>query len=95
MWAAREITLSEGEGLIVSELACKEPGCPPVETVIGVLGSSARRVTIHKQASEVTEGDVAIALSSASCGHDGSGVSPDGASRSTAHPNRRQPTRTK
>lgn len=47
--------------MTVAELRCAEPGCPPVETVVAVLGApggSPRQWKIHKPMSEVTRGDV-------------------------------------
>lgn len=34
---AREHLCDDDATLVVSELACTEPGCPPIETVIAVL----------------------------------------------------------
>jgi hypothetical protein len=65
-WAVHHLQADatvEQTGLVVSELACREPGCPPVETVISVLGPNGARWTIHKPASEVTETDVALTIS--------------------------------
>lgn len=39
----------------VSQLACREPGCPPVETVIAVLGTTSRRWTIHRPLAEIDD----------------------------------------
>jgi hypothetical protein len=36
-WVREAWGLPEDAPLMVSELACSEPGCPPVETVIAVL----------------------------------------------------------
>jgi hypothetical protein len=49
--------------VFVSELACVEPGCPPIETVIALLGrGDPVQHTIHKPAAEVTELDVVAVL---------------------------------
>lgn len=52
--------LPEEATVVVQELACAEPGCPPVETVIAVLGvgGTNRRWTLHGPISEVTESQV-------------------------------------
>ncbi|MEV0089482.1 hypothetical protein [Saccharopolyspora sp. NPDC050642] len=39
----------------VQELACAEPGCPPIETKIAVLDEPPRRWTIHARVSEVDD----------------------------------------
>jgi hypothetical protein len=36
-WMRELFELSPEVAIVVSELACKEPGCPPLETVIAVL----------------------------------------------------------
>jgi len=54
----------EDDAVVVNELACTEPGCPPVETVIALLraGSAPRQVKVHKPAVDVTEADVQAAI---------------------------------
>jgi hypothetical protein len=46
--------------VMVSEVRCEEPGCPPVETVIAVMdgGSAPRRHAVHAPVAEVTAADV-------------------------------------
>ena len=62
-WVASALELPESTSVLVTELACSEPGCPPLETVIAVLtehGASDRRQhTFHKALNEVTWADVA------------------------------------
>jgi hypothetical protein len=59
-WVARAFGLSAETPVTVMELRCTEPGCPPVETAIGILGASGetRRYKVHKPVSEVGFGDV-------------------------------------
>ncbi|MBM3770306.1 MAG: hypothetical protein FJW27_03290 [Acidimicrobiia bacterium] len=60
-WVGELFGLSDGATILVTELACKEPGCPPLETVIAVLdgaGGQWKR-SLHKAVSEVTREDVA------------------------------------
>lgn len=47
--------------IVVSELACSEPGCPPIETVIAIFHGpgEARRYKVHKAQAEITREDVA------------------------------------
>lgn len=45
--------------ILVTELACSEPGCPPTETVIALMHPGApQQLKIHKPLSEVAEDDV-------------------------------------
>ncbi|MCI2419799.1 hypothetical protein MOQ72_20335 [Saccharopolyspora sp. K220] len=54
--------LPENSTVTVQELACAEPGCPPMETKIAVLDQTARRWTLHAQLSEVDDEAVRKAL---------------------------------
>ncbi|GAA4842214.1 hypothetical protein [Saccharopolyspora rosea] len=47
--------LDQQAAVTVQELACAEPGCPPIETKIAVLGATPRRWTIHAPLSEVDD----------------------------------------
>jgi hypothetical protein len=63
-----------GCSILVTELKCTEPGCPPIETVIALLpdpksGTKKRQFKIHKTISGVTEEEVVRALSEQD-GHD-------------------------
>jgi hypothetical protein len=52
--------LPEEAVVMLSELRCSEPGCPPVETVIAVLcAGSTRHYKLHKALADVTEADIA------------------------------------
>lgn len=49
---------------MIRQLACSEPGCPPLETVVAVLPmhGPARRWTLHQPAGQITEDDLRAAL---------------------------------
>lgn len=48
---------------LVTELACHEPGCPPRETVIALLGQTGQRTwKIPRPAADLSAADVAAAL---------------------------------
>ncbi|MBC3191844.1 hypothetical protein H7X46_12300 [Pseudonocardia sp. C8] len=49
------LELPDEAAVTVSQLACREPGCPPVETVIAVLGPDGRRWTIHRPLADVDD----------------------------------------
>ena len=54
----------EDDAVVVNELQCTEPGCPPIETVVALLRawSEPRQVKVHKPAVEVTEDDLRAAI---------------------------------
>ena len=59
-WARMLWALSDETTVMVTELECREPGCPPIETVIAVLEGPGRttQYKIHKAADEVSQADV-------------------------------------
>ena len=59
-WARTLWALSDETTVMVTELECREPGCPPIETVIAVLEGPGRttQYKIHKAADEVSQADV-------------------------------------
>ena len=58
-WVADAMPLLPGSTVMVTELTCREPGCPPLETVIAVLGGKIpRKETLHKALAQVTAEDV-------------------------------------
>ncbi|MEM7275782.1 MAG: hypothetical protein AAF547_22090 [Actinomycetota bacterium] len=64
-WVLAEIG-EESATVLVTELTCTEPGCPPIETVIGLLGTDGQtQYKIHKPLAEVSQADVLEALRSA------------------------------
>lgn len=60
-WVEERFGLGGAETVMVTELHCSEPGCPPLETVIAILagGSGNRQFKLHKSVAEVTRDDVA------------------------------------
>jgi hypothetical protein len=59
-WARAVSGVDESTTVMVTELACSEPGCPPLETVIAVLRGKDDRITwkLHKAMLFVSESDV-------------------------------------
>jgi hypothetical protein len=53
--------------LLVSELHCSEPGCPPLETMVAVLEGPGKRrqFKFHKPIAEITSDDIHSAIRSA------------------------------
>ncbi|GAB2972195.1 hypothetical protein GCM10023080_040310 [Streptomyces pseudoechinosporeus] len=58
------LDLDEDTAVMVRQLTCTEPGCPPLETVVAVLpmDGAARRWTLHQPAEQITEDDLRAAL---------------------------------
>lgn len=56
--------LDDDTAVMVRQLTCTEPGCPPVETVIAALpmDGEARRWTLHRPVDEITEDALRAAL---------------------------------
>lgn len=56
--------LSDEVTVSVSELSCREPGCPDVETIIAILreGESPRIARVHRPIPDVTLDDLKAAL---------------------------------
>jgi hypothetical protein len=58
-WVSRLFGLDEDTTVMVTELRCSEPGCPPIETVIAILSNGGNRQhKLHKRIKEVDEEDV-------------------------------------
>jgi hypothetical protein len=55
-WALDVLQLEEHTSLMVTELRCTEPGCPPIETVIALLKPShpTHQYKIHKPVADIT-----------------------------------------
>jgi hypothetical protein len=66
-WVRNRLSLDEDAVVIVSELRCSEPGCPPLETLIGVLDGpgQTRQFKFHKPIAEITSADLESAIGSA------------------------------
>ena len=63
-WVTECLSLAEADLVSVAELACHEPGCPPIETVVTVHASDGQRRQwhVHKPLSEVEKTDIVTAL---------------------------------
>lgn len=55
------LNLPDDVAVTVQQLACREPGCPPVETVLAVLGTPPRRWAIPRPLSDIDD-DLVTAL---------------------------------
>jgi len=65
-WAAELLFPGADAPVMVTQLACREPHCPPLETVIGLLerGRTTEHYRLHKAVGDVTRADV-VALAGA------------------------------
>jgi len=41
-WVRQAFGIGEDQTVMVAEVTCTEPGCPPIETVIAILDASGR-----------------------------------------------------
>jgi hypothetical protein len=59
-WIREAFALPPETTILVSELACSEPGCPPLETVVALLFESGahRQLKIHRALADVSRADL-------------------------------------
>lgn len=59
-WVQEILGLPPEATIMVSELACTEPGCPPLETVIAILRGPGDTVQhkLHLSIAEITRSDI-------------------------------------
>lgn len=64
MWVTEILDVSGETHIMVRQLECREPGCPPLETVMAVLSEHQppRQWKIYKSAADVTRADVECLL---------------------------------
>lgn len=58
------LDLDDDTAVLIRQLACTEPGCPPIETVVAVLpmDGPARRWTLHRPVDQITEDNLRALL---------------------------------
>jgi hypothetical protein len=60
-WVSALCDVGEDATVMVTELRCSEPGCPPLETVIAILSDGGnRQYKLHKPIAEVVGADVRV-----------------------------------
>ena len=64
-WVREIMYLPNDTPITIAELACRDEGCPDVETVIGVLkpGSPTETIRVHIPMKDVKKADVVAAAS--------------------------------
>ncbi len=72
-WVRDRLGIPPEVTVMVTELQCSEPGCPPVETVVAVLYGPGRTVQarVPRPLAEVTEADVEALALGDGLGHGG------------------------
>lgn len=62
-WTRTRFALTPDEAVLVAELACTLPGCPPLETVVAfwTVGGTRHHFKIFKRADEVVNDDLPYA----------------------------------
>ena len=58
IWVYGLLRLDSDVSISVSQLQCKEPGCPPIETVITILSQPAQQYKIHKPLDDIEQVDL-------------------------------------
>jgi len=57
-WIDELLKLNQEITVSISQLQCKEPGCPPIETVITVLSQPVQQFKVHKAIAEIEQSDL-------------------------------------
>ncbi|MBM4257193.1 MAG: hypothetical protein FJ147_14995 [Deltaproteobacteria bacterium] len=59
-WVQESLALPPETTILITELTCTEPGCPPLETVIALLRGPGDNVQekIHRSIAEVTKEEI-------------------------------------
>jgi hypothetical protein len=61
-WIYELLKLDQEITVSISQLQCKEPGCPPIETAITVLSKPTQQFKVHKAIDEIAQADLMQAL---------------------------------
>lgn len=69
-WVREVLAPGDDVTILVSELTCSEPGCPPIETVIALFKGREEptKYKIHRASADVTREDV-VALAAGTHAH--------------------------
>ncbi len=70
-WVREELALDDDATVLVTELACTEPGCPPVETIIALMavGQERRQAKVHKPIAALERQDIRLLAEALRSGH--------------------------
>ena len=62
-WFHEVLDISADVPVSISQLACHEPDCPPVETVIAIMTRPPKQFKVHKPIGEIVQSDIESLLS--------------------------------
>ena len=57
-WMYEIMSLDKDILISINQLQCREPGCPPLETIIAVMKNPPEQYKIHKPVAQITEVDI-------------------------------------
>lgn len=57
-WVYEAFAIPADIPVSISQLACHEPGCPPIETVIAIMTHPPQQHKLHQAVHEITKQDV-------------------------------------
>ncbi|MEO0014228.1 MAG: hypothetical protein RLZZ535_2617 [Cyanobacteriota bacterium] len=57
-WIAEILNLDEQIAISLNQLTCREPSCPPIETVIVIMEQPPKQYKIHKSIAEIEQSDI-------------------------------------
>ncbi|TPJ35211.1 nitrate reductase [Mesorhizobium sp. B2-8-3] len=61
-WIRDRLDLKEDVAITVTEVRCRESGCPDLKTVISILERPIRSLRVGKAVAMIAEPDIALAL---------------------------------
>jgi len=63
-WVRSRLQLDDAAVIMITELECSEPGCPPLHTIIAVMlgPGQNQRYKLHKPVAEVTADDIIVRM---------------------------------
>ena len=62
-WVHEALDVSADVPISISQLACHEPDCPPVETVIAIMTRPPQQFKLHKPIGDIIQTDIQSLLS--------------------------------
>jgi len=57
-WVYQILNIDSNIPISISQLACKESGCPPIETVIAIMTQPVQQYKVHKAVNEINAADI-------------------------------------